>query len=463
MITLTSSNESEHLSRSSDSVRSKINDLKNRLNTSESFPIPSTPTCKEKIDNPSIPTFDYSALPKLEDPSENNDQLPLPFPKPSPSTPKNTPSIHKISELKKRSYATAQLFLSGDESQIKKSERMNGCADHIIDVNGRAITSYCRVGKWCAVCANKDRDIKIATLRKALSHESFEQPHSWIQLRLSIPNCYPHEIKEQTAHLHKSFSRLMSYQAFKRVTLGFIRSTEITENPDTDDSANIHIHALLAVSSAHQRDSWITLKTMEKLWRRASKSPKARPHISRLKHDKKAGESVMDAVFKFSAYITKGIDPVNSERPLSDSFKLELSKQWSRVRLVSYGGIIRDALKAQRERFNEMKERQKLEKIETEKTEHERVELHATDHQDFIRKSYSPHSSISTRYPNHQHYKWDGESWIYRPLKSPYRLHHRPRIEHQMEHETERRAHQTKRKNTYNPTHPNLFINSDII
>ena len=447
MKTLSTLNESEYLSDSMKSLRSHIKSL----NPSESI--------LNNKHSSSINLYNFSDLPSIPD----DEQLPL-FPHKLPpsksnytslNTPDYTLHIKEIAALKTRSHKTAQLLSSGDTSQIKKSERMLGCGEHIVDVNGRVITSYCRSKKLCAICADKDRKIKTATLRAALTHDSFKQPHSWAEIRLSIPNCYPHEIKEHTAHLHKSFSRLMSYKAFKCVVMGYIRSTEITENKNRADSANVHIHVLMAMNAAHHRDSYISSNLLKKLWSRASKTPIVKPHIDRLKHDKEKDKSIMDAVFKFSSYIVKGIDP-DPKDPLSNPFKLELSKQWSGVRLLSYGGTIKDAVRAQKHRYKLEGERLELERerLELERLELEGidVELHTNTPQKNIRKFYSHHSSIASRYPDHQHYKWDRMYLVYRPLKSSRHLHHKPLMEHQIEPQTEPKS-----------THPNLFISMDNV
>lgn len=462
-----SQGESESLSHSILSLRSKIKDLENQPNPSESLPIylpQSQQNVACKLQNN---FYTYCKLPKLIDPPEDPEQLPLPLPKRPPSTPDHTPSINEISKLKTRSYRTAQLLSSGDASQIKKSERMFGCGDHIIDVNGRVITSYCRAKKLCAICADKDLKTKTAILRSALTHDSFKQPYSWAVITLSLSNCYPHEIKEQTTHLHKSFSRLMSYQAFKRVVMGYIRSTEITENKNIADSANIHMHALIAVNTAYHRDSYISSNLLKKLWSRASKRSKSYAWKQSLKWADHEGE--MDAVLKFNSYIMKGVDPINKKpsreskprSPLSDPFKLELSKQWSGVRLLSYGGTIKDAVRAQKNRYKLERERLELERerleLERERLELERleleginVELHTNTPQKNIRKFYSHHSSIASRYPDHQHYKWDRVYMVYRPLKSSRHLHHKPPIEHQIEPQIEPEF-----------SHPNLFISME--
>lgn len=199
--------------------------------------------------------------------------------------------------------------------------------------------------RWCPMCAHALSQRRWAALINRLPgiiapHE----PLSWVMLTLTVRNVPVSELKATVRHMLQSWRRLTRCDVWPAV--GWLRSVELTINPDTRE-AHPHIHALLAVKPGYFNGrNYITQARWAELWQRSLKvdyTPivdvrrvKPRQDIPGLSGSAQMALSGISEVMK---YVTKPSDV--SSMPVDTVAALEALH---RVRMVEGGGILKGIL-----------------------------------------------------------------------------------------------------------------------
>ncbi|MCA3199270.1 protein rep [Cupriavidus sp.] len=253
----------------------------------------------------------------------------------------------KLTELKTESdkllSAVRHLF------NFRYGTRLSLCYSELIveyRTNSRKARPFqtCRK-RWCPMCAHALSQRRWAALINCLPgiiapHE----PLSWVMLTLTVRNVPVFELKATVRHMLQSWRRLTRCDVWPAV--GWLRSVELTINPDTRE-AHPHIHALLAVKPGYFNGrNYITQARWAELWQRSLKvdyTPivdvrrvKPRQDLPGLSSGIQAALGGISEVMK---YVTKPSDL--SRMPTVTVAALEALY---RVRMVEGGGILKGIL-----------------------------------------------------------------------------------------------------------------------
>ena len=198
--------------------------------------------------------------------------------------------------------------------------------------------------RWCPMCAHALSQRRWAALITRLPgiiapHE----PLAWVMLTLTVRNVAVSDLRQTVRHVLQSWRRLTRCDAWPAV--GWLRSVELTINPDTRE-AHPHIHVLLAVKPSYFGRGYITQARWAELWQRSLKVDylpivdirrvKPRQDIPGLSGSAQMALSGISEVMK---YVTKPSDV--SSMPVDTVAALEALH---RVRMVEGGGILKGIL-----------------------------------------------------------------------------------------------------------------------
>lgn len=181
-------------------------------------------------------------------------------------------------------------------------------------------------------------------------HESYVP----VLLTLTLRNCELSELRETIQHLHHSFKKLSARKCWP--AQGWVRSLEVTRNPDTNQ-AHPHLHVLMFVRKSYFRGrGYIKIAKWIQLWRsclRVNYDPNL--DIRRVKTsteddsvwdeftNKKTSEpmfqNLMKAICETLKYSVKPSDLISDPEWLT-----ALAGQLHNIRSVAVGGDLRGYL-----------------------------------------------------------------------------------------------------------------------
>ena len=198
--------------------------------------------------------------------------------------------------------------------------------------------------RWCPMCAHALSQRRWAALINRLPAViAPHEPLAWIMLTLTVRNVPISELKATVRHMLQSWRRLTRFDVWPAV--GWLRSVELTINPDTRE-AHPHIHALLAVKPSYFKRGYVSQARWAELWQRSLKADylpivdvrrvKPRQDLPGLSGSAQMALSGISEVMK---YVTKPSDL--SRMPTDTVAALEALH---RVRMVEGGGILKGIL-----------------------------------------------------------------------------------------------------------------------
>jgi len=198
---------------------------------------------------------------------------------------------------------------------------------------------FCRV-RHCPTCQWR-RSLKwTARLFQALPEIIKEYPtHRWVFLTLTVKNCDLVDLKATIATMTKAFVRLSKLKEFPGV--GWIKSLEITRNPETG-KAHPHFHCLILVPSAYfSGNYYIKAARWRELWQQCLRSDYLPVvNIKAVKGKSLDQDGLAVAICETLKYSVK------EEHLVADAdWLVELTRQLHKTRAVSVGGCLRNLLK----------------------------------------------------------------------------------------------------------------------
>lgn len=234
-----------------------------------------------------------------------------------------------------------------------KMDRLLTCAPRLTFAQGAADGSdkmrlaaawFCRV-RLCPICQWR-RSLKIygqaAEIIRA-ANTSTPGGYAWLMLTLTVRNVPGNELSQTITDMGKAWHRLIKLDAWQRVVLGTMRSTEVTHNTDPQspayDTYHPHMHVLLCVRRSYfkardylSRDDWAAL------WQRSVRcSYTPQVWISRVKGDTAA------ALAEVAKYATKPSDYIMpSDVDMMQSTVAVLDKALNKRRLVAWTGNLKE-------------------------------------------------------------------------------------------------------------------------
>lgn len=291
-------------------------------------------------------------------------------------------------DKKERSMKMAEAFQ--EAGLEKKASRMCTCGNVLVfnkleQGMKLAYAQFCQV-RLCPMCTWR-RSLKIATQNKQIVEVANERQRlRWIFLTLTIKNVEGHELKDTLKHLTKSWNRFMGYKRIEDSTIGWFRGLEITRvkgkflskerynrNPKYYDSIGVkpgkenpnyntyhpHFHVLIAVPPNYFGKHYIKQSEWTSMWKKALqvdytpivdvrpvKARKKKKSIFESIHEIENAIEEQNAVFEVSKYPVKDTDIVDLDNIEESAEVIKVvDHALERVRLIAYGGLLKDIKK----------------------------------------------------------------------------------------------------------------------
>ena len=198
---------------------------------------------------------------------------------------------------------------------------------------------FCRV-RYCPVCQWRKTLVWRARLINALPKVAEDYPKArWIFLTLTVRNCPLPELRSTVEDMNKSWRRLMGRKQFP--AKGFIRSLEVTRNPETNE-AHPHFHILMMVSPSYFGGAnYVSQESWREIWGSCLKVDYLPVvHVQTVKNKSKADLPLIDAILETAKYGVK-----ESDLMFDSEWLQELTLQLHKVHCVTLGGILKNYLK----------------------------------------------------------------------------------------------------------------------
>lgn len=151
----------------------------------------------------------------------------------------------------------------------KKAVRIEDCGTFVyiseID-NAAKITNanFCRE-RLCRVCAWRRQAKFVAQTNEVLNSVAYLGLR-YIFITLTVPNVKGTEAPQTISKMMKAWNKISRQKLFKNAAVGYIRSLEMTYNPERGDY-HPHIHALVAVRNTYfQYAEYITADQLRQSW-----------------------------------------------------------------------------------------------------------------------------------------------------------------------------------------------------
>lgn len=252
---------------------------------------------------------------------------------------------------KENSEEMAKILSTVDDDYISRiKDRMRMCAPSLVfahttpDEHERTFklhrAEFCRV-RTCPICQWRRSMLYVAKLMKAVPAILEEFPNMrLIHLVLTVKNCPVDELKATVKEMNKSWQRLTQRKQFRRAVKGFVRSTEVSYNSDTNE-AHPHFHIMLFVPNCYFTDTsyYITQAEWVTLWQQCARLDyKPSVHIKAFRQNSEKGLAA--AVHEVAKYTTKPEDLIQAGAEWLATYIHQIRD----MRFFSTGGIIREIL-----------------------------------------------------------------------------------------------------------------------
>ncbi|MEL1272135.1 protein rep [Lactiplantibacillus plantarum] len=238
----------------------------------------------------------------------------------------------------------------------KKAHRVKECGEvlrFVEDKNGHkklAQTWFCH-SRLCPLC-NWRRAMKQSNQLTQILAEAVKQRKTgrFLFLTLTVENTTGNQLKSELRQMGRAIRDLMRYKKPAKNLLGYVRSTEVTVNHETDQPMyHHHMHVLLFMKSSYftGTDNYISQAEWTGYWQRAMKLTympvvnveAVKPNVNRHKN------SLLASAQETAKYQVKSKDILthNPEQDLQVIDDLEQALAGSRQ--ISYGGLLKEIRK----------------------------------------------------------------------------------------------------------------------
>jgi len=245
---------------------------------------------------------------------------------------------------KHRSFADAVEGLYRGSEFNSYSTRIHFCSEllhfGLVDDDGNALklklrsARFCRV-RHCPVCQWRRSLMWKAKAYKILPKIIEQYPkHRWLFLTLTQKNVPITELRATLTDMNRGFQRMSQLKVFPAV--GWLRSTEVTRG--RDGHAHPHFHCLLMVPPGYfAGQNYIKQSGWVEMWRKSMRLD-YNPVLD--VQAVKQGNTPMQLIPELLKYCTKESDMVHERE-----WFLELTRQMSKMRSISTGGVLKEYLK----------------------------------------------------------------------------------------------------------------------
>jgi len=234
-------------------------------------------------------------------------------------------SLKKVEQLENCATFLEFGLYTNEEEYKKKLERSNFCKDR-----------FCPMCNW-----RRSRKLGIQNY-KVLKQIEQDKKVRYIFTTFTIKNCKVEDLKETIQHMNKSFKRMVQTKRFKNSVIGFIKTLEVPFQKNDSSMVHPHFHCLFVVPTSYFKSTsnlYIKQTEWKEMWKKSLRidyEPSVDVRI--IKSNKKSNDPIAGVVAETIKYPLKSISLKNV---LPEHFKI-MVKQIKGLRLISYGGIIKE-------------------------------------------------------------------------------------------------------------------------
>jgi len=197
----------------------------------------------------------------------------------------------------------------------------------------------CKV-RHCPICSFCRSRVWKKRLTDGLAKLMVDHPNMrFLSLTLSVPNCHITELNDNINLMSKSWNRLKQHKDVKNVVVGYVRSLEVTRNPETGE-AHPHFHILLAVKPSYFGKGYITQAQWVNHWKQSLGTTENRiVDIRTVKPNpkyKNDTNGLQGAILEFAKYCVKHTDMI-----VDQDWLVEMTTQLNATKHVVLGGLIK--------------------------------------------------------------------------------------------------------------------------
>ena len=243
---------------------------------------------------------------------------------------------------------------------LHKAERVSACAEvlefNVADDQTKKLKKawFCK-SPLCPICNWRKAMKQSYQITRVVSEVVRQRKTArWLFLTLTVRNVYDgEELDKSLKAMAEGFRRLMMYKKISKNLIGFVRSTEITVNPE-NGSYNQHIHVLLCVKSTYFKDdaNYITQSEWTTLWQKAMKldyTPIV--HIQVVKDVRKKEiasqlpTGLESTIKETGKYAVKDADYLTGKLEEDMTVVADLEQGLYKKRMIGWGGLLKEVHK----------------------------------------------------------------------------------------------------------------------
>lgn len=251
-------------------------------------------------------------------------------------------------------HSIAQIYQNTEFERY--SERMSLCSPYLdfsIDSEqGLKLqrSFFCHV-RNCPVCQWRK-----SLYWKAMMYKTYDTikddyaDYRWLFLTLTVQNCHISDLRDTLKMMQKAFVKLSKRKEFANV-VGFVRTTEVTRDKKRPYThAHPHFHCMLLVSPKYFfGGNYIKHSDWVKIWGDClgvSYAPNV--DIRAVKSSSDEFE-LRDVIAETIKYACKPSDMIHDNTKQAQEWFIEYTHQVHKMRFVNSGGILKNALKSEKD------------------------------------------------------------------------------------------------------------------
>ena len=237
--------------------------------------------------------------------------------------------------------------------EMKKAFKVQDCAETLTftkNADGKPTLYqcwFCR-SRLCPLCNWRRARKNAAQLDMVLREAVKQHPEAqFLFLTLTTKNTVNgQELKEELRKItYVLRQKVLHRKKIKDVLLGYVRSTEVTVNPD-DGSYHQHMHVLLMVNNSYfSPDHYMKQAEWTALWKEKMQldyTPIV--HVQKVKPQAKGKEALRSAAAETAKYQTKSKDYLSKDRSDQENIQVvkDLEFALKGTRAIAYAGVLKD-------------------------------------------------------------------------------------------------------------------------
>lgn len=259
--------------------------------------------------------------------------------------------LHKQNNLKLVELYKQAIKISPNVISPKRLQDLADCAsqlEYLQDVEGNKKlykTYFCRV-RLCPMCQWR-RSLKLFSQVSKITDYINQQNNNQVRylfITLTQKNCCGSELVQEINKINKSFSllvdktkRVQPATKFKKMLLGYIKSTEVTYNPKTK-TYHPHLHCIFAVQGEYfNKENYINKNSWRAIWADLLKVDYL-PQVN-VQAIKPARQQ--KAVAELAKYPAKVSSILNLPQMQAVQVVMDLTTLCYKRRFVAFGGIFK--------------------------------------------------------------------------------------------------------------------------